>query len=195
MTGQKLQIYPGGGTAKLGGLRYQKRSWGQGEQGLLPGLGLPSFMCRLWRADKVQCAGCVFRSKETPDSGIRSSIRHFRLDRRPISTAWACLDSAETPAMRLPQPLILTESSTGWSLALRIKTMMRAATTALRTMEALDGGSTSAQGHCSIAPTATASGTLTLMSRLSMFNPPACWWNSTNRHLAADRFARFQCPV
>ena len=45
MTDQKLQIYPGGGTTKLGGLRYRKRSSGQGEQGLLPGLGLWHRQC------------------------------------------------------------------------------------------------------------------------------------------------------
>jgi len=46
MTNQKLQIYPGGGTTKSGGLRYQKWSWVQGEQiRILPDLGLWHRQC------------------------------------------------------------------------------------------------------------------------------------------------------
>jgi len=44
MTDQKLQIYPGGETTKLGGLLYRRRY--QEEQGILPGLGLSHKQCR-----------------------------------------------------------------------------------------------------------------------------------------------------
>ena len=112
------------------------------------------------------------------DSGTRWSIHHSRWVRSLTSTVWVCLDSAETKVMLLAHRFIQTESPTGWSSALRIRTTTTNHPASVVTAEG--GGSTTAPGQCSLITTKMPSGMRTRVRTHTTLFLLVCWWSWIN---------------